>query len=157
MEVAATTCREDEFAAETDRLWGQVKPLYDQLHCYTRRKLNKMYGDKVVAEDRPDPVAPARQHVGADRGATCTPSSSRTRASRRSTSRPVLAKSYDAKKMVKMGEAFYTSLGMDPLPDDVLGALACSPSRAGKERRLPRERVGRRSTTTTSASRCAST
>ena len=25
-----------EFAAETDRLWGQVKPLYDQLHCYAR-------------------------------------------------------------------------------------------------------------------------
>ena len=25
-----------EIAAETDRLWGQVKPLYDQLHCYTR-------------------------------------------------------------------------------------------------------------------------
>ena len=29
---------------------------------------------------------------------------------------PVLAKSYDPKKMVQMGEAFYTSLGMDPLP-----------------------------------------
>ena len=24
-----------EIAAETDRLWGQVKPLYEQLHCYT--------------------------------------------------------------------------------------------------------------------------
>ena len=28
-----------EIAAETDRLWGQVKPLYEQLHCYTRTKL----------------------------------------------------------------------------------------------------------------------
>ena len=26
-------------AAETDRLWGQVKPLYEQLHCYTRTRL----------------------------------------------------------------------------------------------------------------------
>src|SRR5690606_8527476 len=23
-----------QLAAETDRLWGQVKPLYEQLHCY---------------------------------------------------------------------------------------------------------------------------
>ena len=34
-----------EIAAETDRLWGQVKPLYEQLHCYTRTKLKAKYGD----------------------------------------------------------------------------------------------------------------
>ncbi len=33
-----------EIAAETDRLWGQVKPLYEQLHCYTRTKLQTEYG-----------------------------------------------------------------------------------------------------------------
>ena len=33
-----------ELAAETDRLWGQVKPLYEQLHCYTRTKLQATYG-----------------------------------------------------------------------------------------------------------------
>src|SRR5262249_59664757 len=46
---------EAEFAGETDKLWGQVKPLYDQLHCYARRKLNKMYGDKVVPKTGPIP------------------------------------------------------------------------------------------------------
>ena len=29
---------------ETDRLWGQVKPLYDQLQCYTKNKLVGKYG-----------------------------------------------------------------------------------------------------------------
>lgn len=33
-----------EIAAETDRLWGQVKPLYEQLHCYTRTRLDAKYG-----------------------------------------------------------------------------------------------------------------
>ena len=33
-----------EIAAETDRLWGQVKPLYEQLHCYTRTRLQAKYG-----------------------------------------------------------------------------------------------------------------
>jgi peptidyl-dipeptidase A len=31
-------------ASETDRLWGQVKPLYEQLHCYARTKLDARYG-----------------------------------------------------------------------------------------------------------------
>ncbi|MCA1714704.1 MAG: M2 family metallopeptidase, partial [Gammaproteobacteria bacterium] len=35
-----------EIAAETDRLWGQVKPLYDQLHCYTRTRLETKYPGK---------------------------------------------------------------------------------------------------------------
>ncbi|WP_457097961.1 M2 family metallopeptidase [Lysobacter sp. P5_B9] len=35
-----------ELSAETDRLWLQVKPLYEQLHCYTRTQLEKKYGDK---------------------------------------------------------------------------------------------------------------
>lgn len=33
-----------EIAAETDRLWNQVKPLYEQLHCYARTKLDAKYG-----------------------------------------------------------------------------------------------------------------
>ncbi len=33
-----------QIGPETDRLWEQVKPLYEQLHCYTRGKLGKTYG-----------------------------------------------------------------------------------------------------------------
>ncbi|NUS39782.1 MAG: M2 family metallopeptidase [Lysobacter sp.] len=33
-----------QFAAETDRLWTQVKPLYEQLHCYARTRLDAKYG-----------------------------------------------------------------------------------------------------------------
>jgi peptidyl-dipeptidase A len=33
-----------QFAAETDRLWGQVQPLYEQLHCYARTRLAAKYG-----------------------------------------------------------------------------------------------------------------
>jgi len=40
-----------EFAAETERLWGQVKPLYDALHCAVRTKLNARYGDAVVPKN----------------------------------------------------------------------------------------------------------
>ena len=35
-----------EIAAEADRLWGQVKPLYEQLHCYARTRLEAQYPDR---------------------------------------------------------------------------------------------------------------
>ncbi len=37
----------DEFTAETERMWQEVKPLYDSLHTYVRSKLNEKYGDDV--------------------------------------------------------------------------------------------------------------
>jgi len=40
-----------EFAAETERLWTQVKPLYEALHCQVRSKLNSKYGDAVVPKN----------------------------------------------------------------------------------------------------------
>lgn len=44
-----------EMAAETDRLWNQVKPLYEQLHCYARTRLEARYPD----HDLPDGMLPA--------------------------------------------------------------------------------------------------
>ncbi|NNE41184.1 MAG: M2 family metallopeptidase [Marinicaulis sp.] len=107
----------DEFAAETDRLWGQVKPLYDELQCHVRAKLNEQYGDDVVPLDRPiradllgnmwaqswgnisDLVSPE----GADPGYDLT--------------ELLVNAGYDATKMVKTGEEFFSSLGFEPLPE----------------------------------------
>jgi peptidyl-dipeptidase A len=106
---------EDEFAAQTDKLWGQVKPLYDQLHCYTRRKLNQMYGDKVVSKTGLIP-SHLLGNMWAQSWDYLYPELEPYKGTAPIDVTPVLAKSYDAKKMVKVGEAFYTSLGMDPLP-----------------------------------------
>ncbi|GAC1624456.1 MAG: M2 family metallopeptidase [Nevskia sp.] len=43
--------KSEDFNAETERLWGQVKPLYEQLHCYVRTRLNAKYGDAVVPKN----------------------------------------------------------------------------------------------------------
>ncbi|MCK7593748.1 M2 family metallopeptidase [Lysobacter sp. CAU 1642] len=42
----------DAFKAETDRLWGQVKPLYDNLHCYVRSELTEKYGDQGTVDGK---------------------------------------------------------------------------------------------------------
>ncbi len=107
----------DAFAAEVDRLWTQVKPLYDSLHCYVRWNLTKKYGADVVPPGKPIPahllgnvwaqewgniyevVAPP----ALDRGYDLT---------------KILEarKELDAVGMVKIGERFFTSLGFQPLP-----------------------------------------
>ena len=107
----------EEFAAETDRLWSQVKPLYDELHCHVRAKLNDKYGDDVVPLDQPiradllgnmwaqswgniyDLVGPGDAGPGFD------------------LTELLVENDYDPVKMVETGEAFFSSLGFDPLPD----------------------------------------
>ena len=46
----------ESFLNETDRVWEEVKPLYDALHCHVRAKLNEHYGDEVVPDEGPLPV-----------------------------------------------------------------------------------------------------
>lgn len=107
----------EQFAALTEKLWGEVKPLYEQVHCYTRMKLNEKYGDAVQARTGPiradllgnmwaqewgniyDVVAPkGAGDLGFD------------------TTDLLKAKGYDPVKMVKAGEGFFSSLGFAPLP-----------------------------------------
>jgi peptidyl-dipeptidase A len=105
----------DAFGKELDRLWDQVRPLYNELHAYVRMKLREKYGD-VVPEKGPIPahllgniwaqdwsniyplVAPAKS----DAGYSVTD----------------LLKNHRVMPidMVKIGERFYTSLGFAPLP-----------------------------------------
>jgi len=107
----------DAFAAETDRLWAQVKPFYENLHCYVRGRLNARYGDAVQPDHGPiradllgnmwsqqwgniyDVVAPATG------GASSYDLTER-----------LVANDYDARKMVETGEGFYVSMGLPELP-----------------------------------------
>ena len=108
----------DDFAKLTDKLWLEVKPLYDELHTYVRAQLNKKYGDAVQGKtgairadllgnmwaqewgDIYDIVAPAGSgDIGYDIGEL------------------LKAKKVDEIGMVKIGEGFFSSLGFAPLPE----------------------------------------
>ena len=107
----------DAFEAETDRLYAQMKPLYEQLHCYARRKLNRLYGDKVVAKTGPIPAHLlgnmwAQSWGWLSHELTPYPGEAPIDVT------PALAKpgAFDEKKMVQFAEGFYTSLGFPALP-----------------------------------------
>ena len=129
----------DDFAKLTDKIWAEVKPLYDQLHCYTRTKLNEKYGDAVQPATGPiradllgnmwaqswgniyDVVAPkGAGDLGYDVGELLKAKGYvETRPGQVDTPETPekQQRGYWEKQMFKIGEGFYSSLGFAPLPE----------------------------------------
>jgi peptidyl-dipeptidase A len=105
-----------EFEAETDRLWNQVKPLYDGLHCYTRAKLQERYGKALVPDGKPVPA-----HLFGNMWAQQWNNIYDLLEPYRGVSdldvtSELEKQGYDAKKMTRSAESFYVSLGFPKLP-----------------------------------------
>lgn len=107
----------DEFAAELDRLWNQVRPLYEDLHCYVRAELADEYGTDVVDPDGPIPAHLLGNMWAQEWGNIYDLVASGDADPGYDLTALLRADGYDALKMVETGEAFFTSLGLDPLPD----------------------------------------
>ncbi|MCK6544992.1 M2 family metallopeptidase, partial [Myxococcota bacterium] len=107
-----------EFEAETDRLWNQLKPMYDQLHCYVRAKLSAKYGADKVPLDGPIP-AHLLGNMWAQEWGNIYPlvEPYKGEGGDIDVTAALQKKKLDAKSMVKLGEGFFTSLGLDPLPE----------------------------------------
>jgi peptidyl-dipeptidase A len=107
----------DEFAAETERLWGQVKPLYDQLHCYARTQLAKRYGESQVPAGKPIP-AQLFGNLWAQQWNNIYDDILKPFPAVRAedVDAALERQGYTAERMVKQAESFYTSLGMPALP-----------------------------------------
>lgn len=107
----------DQFAAEMDRLWTQVKPLYDSLHCYVRTNLTKKYGESVVPPGKPIP-AHLLGNIWAQEWGTIYDVVAPQNAERGYDLTKILEarKDIDEIGMVHIGEHFFTSLGFAPLP-----------------------------------------
>jgi peptidyl-dipeptidase A len=106
----------DEFAAELDRQWAQIKPLYEALHAYVRRRLTEKYGKEVMGDDGMIPAHLLGNMWGQSweniYDLVAPPAA---KPSFDLTERLKAAK-LDEKTMVQYGERFFTSMGLDPLP-----------------------------------------
>jgi peptidyl-dipeptidase A len=107
----------DAFAAELDRLWTQVKPLYDALHCYVRSRLTRTYGADVVAPGQPIP-AHLLGNIWAQEWGDVYDLVAPPDAQRGYDLTQILRARADIDEigMVRIGERFFTSLGFAPLP-----------------------------------------
>ena len=106
----------DEFIVELERLWDQVRPLYESLHCHVRAALADEYGSAVVPPDEPIPA-----HLLGNMWSQSWTSIYDIVGSARSDpgydlTRLLESNRVDELEMVRYGERFFSSLGFDPLP-----------------------------------------
>jgi peptidyl-dipeptidase A len=105
----------DAFAAEADRLWEQVLPLYDALLTYVRRRLRSVYGDAVPAR------GPLPAHLLGNMWAQSweaiypivAPPPSGTPID---LTQLLVGRHTTPEEMVRYAERFFVSLGLEPLP-----------------------------------------
>jgi peptidyl-dipeptidase A len=105
-----------QFDADLDRLWEQVRPLYLSLYTFVRARLSRKYGAQVVPTGGPIPAHllgnPWAQAWGNVFPILGLPEHS----SGYDLTELLKSKNLDARGMVKYGENFYKSLGFAPLP-----------------------------------------
>ena len=108
----------DDFLNETDRVWEEVKPLYDALHCHVRAKLNEHYGDDVVPKSGPLPVHLLGNMWGQSWSniydLVYTEESQQNSVD---VTKIIGEKGLNEIEMVEYAEDFFLSIGFEPLPD----------------------------------------
>jgi peptidyl-dipeptidase A len=106
----------EQFSADVERLWEQVRPFYESLHAYVRNRIFKQYGSQAVTTDgliRSDllgnpwaqewsNIYPIVSAAGSGPGYDLTDI--------------LKQKKIDELAMVRYGENFFKSLGFAPLP-----------------------------------------
>jgi len=106
----------DDFTVEADRLWGQVQPLYESLHCYVRDRLVDQYGDAAATDSGMIP-AHLLGNIWAQQWGNIFPLVAEGDADPGYDLTQLLNDAgYDEVQMVKTGEAFFTSVGFEPMP-----------------------------------------
>ncbi|MDB0028656.1 M2 family metallopeptidase, partial [bacterium] len=110
----------EEFLSETDRVWDELKPLYDALHCHVRSELSEHYGEEVVSKEG---VLPAHvlgnmwgQSWANVYDLVYTPDNPNA-SSGIDLTKILEEKNIDEIEMTKIAENFFISLGFEPLPD----------------------------------------
>jgi peptidyl-dipeptidase A len=106
----------EAFEKETDRLWGQVKPLYEDLHCFVRSRLQKVYGAERVPDGKPIPAHLLGNMWAQQWGEIYDLVEPYPGVSSLDVGASLASQGWDGVKMARTGEAFFTSLGLPALP-----------------------------------------
>ena len=104
-------------AAELERLWSQVRPLYEALHCHVRAELGAELGTAVVPPGGPIPAHLLGNMWGQSWTNVHETVAPRSRGRGYDLTRLLQRARVDEVGMVRYGERFFSSLGFEPLPE----------------------------------------
>ena len=107
----------DAFSAELDRLWGQVEPFYEALHCHVRAELSNHYGVELVPLDKPIPAHLLGNMWAQSWGNIYDIVKPKQEMLVPDVTKALVEQGYDEVRMVKQAENFFSSLGFAELPE----------------------------------------
>ena len=107
----------DKFLDETDRVWEEVKPLYEALHCHVRSQLNAKYGDEEVSLEGPLPVHLLGNMWGQSWSNIYDIAYTEASSNSVDVTQIIEDKKINEKNMVELAENFFLSMGFESLPD----------------------------------------
>jgi peptidyl-dipeptidase A len=105
------------FTRQTQNLWEQVKPLYNELHCHVRAVLSDTYGQDRVPLEEPIPahlLGNMWSQTWDNLYALVEPFEG---VASLDVTSALVEQGYDELRMTKTAEGFFTSLGLPPLPE----------------------------------------
>ena len=108
----------EQFSEETERLWRQVRPLYEALHTYVRTQLVKQYGPQAADANgmiRADLLGNPWAQEWGNIYPLVAPANNK--GSGYDLTELLKEKNVDERGMVCYGEGFFKSLGFAPLPE----------------------------------------
>ncbi|KAG1680451.1 Angiotensin-converting enzyme [Nymphon striatum] len=110
----------DTFVEDIEGLWLELKPLYEELHAFVRRKLRDQYGADKIKERGTIPAHIlgkiefcnmwAQSWTNIFKFVTPYPKKQAI-----DVTEALVSKGYDALKMFKLSEDFFTGLGLEPM------------------------------------------
>ncbi|XP_072016666.1 angiotensin-converting enzyme-like [Amphiura filiformis] len=108
----------DDLKADVLKLYNELKPFYEQLHAYVRRKLYNVYGSKYINLEGGIPA-----HIFGNMWAQewqnlldiCEPFPGKPSVD---ITPSLKAKGYDALRMFEEADSFFTSIGLSPMPPE---------------------------------------
>ncbi|XP_038076504.1 angiotensin-converting enzyme-like [Patiria miniata] len=110
--------RDGKFEAMLSRIYTAVKPMYEQLHAYVRRKLAEHYGqDKVDTDNGMIPAHLLGNMWGQQWNNIYDLVTPYPDVPDLDVTQEMRRQGYTVHKMFKTAERFFTSLGMDPMPE----------------------------------------
>jgi peptidyl-dipeptidase A len=107
----------EEFSREATRLYEQVRPFYEQLHCYARGRLARRYGEDKVPAGRPMPVHLLGNMWAQQWDAIFDLLEPYPGASQLDVDGALVAQGYDPVRMTRSAEDFYRSIAFPKLPE----------------------------------------
>ena len=106
-----------ELESQVRELYRQLEPLYRQLHAYVRRRLYETYGAEVIDLQGPLPAHLlgdmwGRFWSGLNKIVQPYPNKTST-----DPTSAMIAQNYTVRRMFEMGNDFFVSLGLKPVPE----------------------------------------